>query len=74
MDRVKVTSRGRITIPKAIREQLGVGPGELVEFVRSGDTYAIVKFEPSPFDEWVGYLKHLKGQDVDALIEEMRGR
>jgi len=27
----------------------------------------------SPFDKWVGYLEHLRGEDPDALVDEMRG-
>jgi AbrB family looped-hinge helix DNA binding protein len=38
---VKVTSRGRITIPQAVREQLGLLPGTEVEFVVEGDTARI---------------------------------
>lgn len=28
-----LTSKGRITIPKPIRNQLGISPGDLLEFV-----------------------------------------
>jgi len=27
----------------------------------------------SPFDKWVGKLKHLKGQRSDELVKEVRG-
>jgi len=29
--------------------------------------------DSSPFDKWIGYLKHLEGEDSDALVDEMRG-
>jgi AbrB family looped-hinge helix DNA binding protein len=32
-----VTSKGQITIPKAVRERLGVDSGDRVEFVESAD-------------------------------------
>lgn len=30
---MRITSKGQVTIPKAIRERLGVKPGDEVEFV-----------------------------------------
>jgi len=33
----KVDSRGRITLPKYVREHLGVGPGDSIEFELSSD-------------------------------------
>ena len=32
-----VTSKGQVTIPKAIREALEIGPNDRVDFVREGD-------------------------------------
>ncbi len=37
-----VTSKGQVTIPKAVREFLGIGPGSKVEFRRAGDGKVIV--------------------------------
>ena len=31
------------------------------------------RYDESPFDKWVGCLKHLQGRTTDELIEEMRG-
>lgn len=31
----KVTSKGQVTIPKAVREQLGIGPGDSLDFAFS---------------------------------------
>jgi antitoxin PrlF len=33
----KVTSKGQVTIPKPIRELLGIGPGSEVDFRRATD-------------------------------------
>jgi AbrB family looped-hinge helix DNA binding protein len=65
---VKVGSRGRVTIPAAIRRQLGVGRGGLVEFVIE-DGVAIVRpaGEPvSPFEEYPGVLGSFK--DLSRVI------
>ena len=70
----KVTSKGQITIPKEIRERLGVHPGEDVGFEEKDNMLLISKVVgKSPFDKWVGKLKHLKGQRSDDLVREARG-
>ena len=40
---MKITSKGQITIPVAIRESLGLLPGVEVEFVVDGNTVRIVR-------------------------------
>jgi len=37
-----VTSKGQITLPKSVRERLGVGAGDRVEFVESGKGFLVV--------------------------------
>jgi len=70
----KVTSKGQVTIPKEIREKLGVHPVEDVGFEERGNLLVISKVvTKSPFDKWVGKLKHLEGQRSDDLVREARG-
>ncbi len=70
----KVTSKGQITIPKEIRERLGVHPGEEVGFEEKENLVIITKVvSKSPFDKWVGKLEHLKGQQSDDLVRKARG-
>ena len=70
----KVTSKGQITLPKEIRERLGVHPGENVGFEEKGGLLIIRKVvAKSPFDKWVGKLKHLEGRRSDELVREARG-
>ena len=70
----KVTSKGQITLPKKIRERLGVRPGEYVGFEEKDNLLVISKVvTKSPFDKWVGTLKHLRGQRSDDLLRESRG-
>ena len=71
----KVTTKGQITIPQELRESLGIAPGDEVEFfVEDGSIRLQKRQEDRPFARWRGYLRSLEGRDVDALIEEMRGR
>lgn len=71
----KVTSKGQITIPKEVREQLGVHPGEALGFEEKNGLFFIKKtIRKSPFDKWVGVLKHGKRRKSDEVIEELRGK
>ncbi len=70
----KITSKGQVTIPKKVREKLGVRPGEEVGFdEREGLVFIRKAVIKSPFDKWMGRLKHLKGQRSDDLVRECRG-
>ena len=70
----KVTSKGQITIPKKVREKLGVRPGEAVGFEEKDGLLIITKvMTTSPFDKWMGKLTRLKGKRSDDLIKEARG-
>lgn len=40
---MRITSKGQVTIPKAIREQAGLLPHTEVEFVLEGNTVSIVR-------------------------------
>ena len=41
-----VTSKGQTTLPKAVREALGVQPGDRVRYIIDGDTVRIVAVRP----------------------------
>ena len=70
----RVTSKGQITFPKIVREKLGVHPGEDVGFEEKDNLLVISKVATkSPFDKWVGKLKHLRGKRSDDLMREARG-
>ena len=70
----RVRSKGQVTIPKEVRERLGVRPGDDLGFEEK-DGLLVVSKPPanSPFDKWVGRLKHLEGQRSDDLVREARG-
>ncbi len=71
----KVTSKGQITIPKEVRDKLGIQPGESLGFEREGGVFYIRKtLKKSPFDRWVGRLKARRGHKTDEIIDDLRGR
>lgn len=70
----KLTSKGQITIPHAVRERLGLRTGDIVEFVPEGTEFRLRKrIARARIDRWVGCLTHLRGKDVDAIIDDLRG-
>jgi len=67
-----VTVKGQVTIPKEIRERLGIRPGDRIEFLDAADGVRIRKQVPQgPIDELYGSLRLPAA--VDELVEEMRG-
>ncbi|GBD96485.1 MAG TPA: AbrB/MazE/SpoVT family DNA-binding domain-containing protein [Nitrospirae bacterium] len=71
----KVTSKGQITIPKKVRDKLGISKGEEIQFQEKNGVFYIKKsIKKSPFDRWVGYLTKQKGKGTDRIIEELRGK
>jgi len=80
---MKMTERGQITIPKAIREKCGFTPNIEVE-VRLKDGVVIVepKFDEEDFNaavaKWKGSgrkrIRQLGFKSADQFIEAIRGR
>lgn len=58
---MKVTEKGQVTIPKELRDALGIGAGTNVEFDRNDETILIRKVSDGP----------TRGQQ---LAERLRGR
>jgi antitoxin PrlF len=68
----RVTGKGQVTIPKDIREKLGIKPGSSVRFrVLEGKCVVEKEIKENKIDKWVRYLKSKKR--TDELIEELRG-
>jgi len=69
-----MTTKGQITVPKPVRDQLGLVPGDTLEFVEANGTFVIRRHTEQPrFAKYRGVLEHLRGQDPDSLLEALRG-
>ncbi len=67
-----VSEKGQITIPKALRERLGIRPGQPLEVREEQGRLVLTKaVTGSGIDSLVGILK--PGKSTDALIERLRG-
>jgi AbrB family looped-hinge helix DNA binding protein len=75
---MKIGERGQVTIPKQIREQLGLAPHTEVEFeVVKGEVVLRKKPKRVDFARWSGYCAKSAsepGLTVDELIDELRGK
>lgn len=73
MIRAKVTVKGQLTIPKVLREKLGVKPGDYIVVKETNSGYTLEKeVDQERFQKYVGYLK--QETKSDDLIEELRGK
>jgi AbrB family looped-hinge helix DNA binding protein len=68
----RVTERGQITIPKRLRERLGIRPGQILEFEADDGRLVATKVTPrDPVDAVYGTLG--TGRSTDEYIDEIRG-
>jgi len=70
--RVKVAERGQVTIPKALRDRLGIRPGTVLEFVEEGGRLIAVKVNNmDPVDQ--AYGRFGRKRRTDDILRELRG-
>jgi AbrB family looped-hinge helix DNA binding protein len=72
---VRLTERGQITIPKQVRDALGLRTGDEVEFVAdAAGGYRLRKvLRTNPFAKYRGHLTGLAGRQPDELLGDLRG-
>jgi len=70
-----VTSKGQVTLPKRVRDALGIEPGTEVDFdVEEGRVVMRKRIPIEAFAEWEGRLRgKLAAASVDETMEMMRG-
>lgn len=68
----RVTERGQVTIPKPLRERLGIRPGQELTFREEGGRLILTKELPrDPVEAVYGILR--LGTPTDRLVSELRG-
>lgn len=75
MSAATITSKGQITLPKALRDQLALGPGDRVDFVLAADG----RFDLIPIKASVKSLKGCvpapkKAVTIEAMAKAVRAR
>jgi antitoxin PrlF len=71
--KARVAERGQVTIPKRLRERLGVQPGTILEFSEEGGRLIAIKCgHGDPVSDVYGCLG--RKINTDAVIRQLRGR
>jgi antitoxin PrlF len=66
-----VSEKGQVTIPKALRDRLGILPGQILDFVEENGTLVARKITPvDPVDELFGIVRLPAG--TDGFLAELR--
>lgn len=70
--RTKISEKGQITVPKPVRERLGIRPGDELDVIDESGRIVLSKADP---DDPVAAVYGIIGTDLDTdtIIEEMRG-
>ncbi len=70
-----VTSKGQVTLPKKVRDALGLVPGSEVEFeLREGQVLLHKRVSEEKLARWQGYLRGKLPEDsVDEFVDTLRG-
>lgn len=67
-----VSVKGQVTIPKALRDRLGIRAGEILDFeAENGRLVATKRGAHDPFVDAFGVLDLPRG--TDAAIDDLRG-
>ena len=69
-----LSEKGQITIPKALRDQLGLVPGTVLEFAAEGGRLVARKeLAHDPFARWRGKGRLPVGKSTDEYLARIRG-
>jgi len=75
--KAKITSKGQLTVPIAVRRTLGVGPGDTLMFEVTTDGVRVARdHEPGAFTKWAGRFRVGRGEsgeEINRRIRELRG-
>ena len=70
--KAKIAERGQVTIPKALRNKLGLTAGTILEFSQERDHLIVVRHLPGdPVSKVFGCLG--RKIDTDATMTKLRG-
>jgi antitoxin PrlF len=69
-----VSEKGQVTIPKALRDRLGLGTGTVIDFeAREGKLIGKKSLPEDVFEKWQGRGRLPGGETVDAYLDSVRG-
>jgi len=73
MYKIKVTSKGQVTIPKELRKKMGIEPGDYLEIKEEAAAGYLItkKVNKEKIKKYVGILN--KDKSSDDIVRELRG-
>ena len=72
----KITTKGQTTLPAEVREGLGVGPGDRVEYTKQADGTFSVRKARHGLEALRGIIKvnrSYTNDEIVAMVREIRG-
>jgi AbrB family looped-hinge helix DNA binding protein len=77
LENMKIDERGRVTLPKGLRDRFGLKPKTEVEILVVGDCI-VLRTKSRSFARWKGHcnksFEELDYARVDKFMEDVRGR
>lgn len=73
MRKARVAERGQVTIPKALRDRLGIDPGTVLEFSAEKGRLVAVKADAVNAVDSI-YGKFGRGRRTDEVMAKIRGQ
>ena len=72
-EQAKITSKGQITVPKRVRQSLGVEPGDSIVFEEKNGKVEVRPVRgQSPFEKYRGIFKRGKGSSREEIVRQIR--
>ena len=68
MNKLTLSSKNQVVIPKAVRSKMGIGSGDQLSIERITETEVVLKKEPSYYD-FLGIAKPNKKDAVERVRE-----
>lgn len=71
MYRAKITAKGQLTLPKGLRDKLGLKNGDFLQLKETKEGYILEKeFDERRFQKYAGLLN--REGDSDEIIRQLR--
>ncbi len=75
MYRVKVTSKGQMTIPEEVRDKLGIKSADVWEIKETATGYELQKHvDTKVLETYAGYLRKTETPTTNEVIERLRDK
>lgn len=72
--KTRMSEKGQVTIPKALRDKLGLRPGTVLDFnAIEGRLIGVIREQDDRIGKWLGKGRIPGGRSVDDYLQRVRG-